>query len=167
MTADLSSRRSTRRAASWAGRASQHRRQQVSSGGPAPVAMVHTLWESLVDVLRTIDSPSTALLCTADGAPVAAYGLPRTAVQGASLETGTAFASRTRPTEIGPGLPLAHIETVEFTEGGRHTVIASVPGPANGDHLLSVTAEGVSLLVLQAWTRQAAEDLRALLDAQA
>jgi hypothetical protein len=37
-------------------------------------------------------------------------------------------------------------------------VIASVPGE-HADHLLSVTAEGVSAPLLEAWTRRAAEDL--------
>ena len=88
MTARLSSAPSLRRGASWAGgRASQHRRQQVSRDLEA--ARVQSLWASLVDVLRAIESPSSALLCTSDGLPVAAYGLPRTDLPKASLETGS------------------------------------------------------------------------------
>ena len=46
----------------------------------------------------------------------------------------------------------------QLIAGRRHTVIASVPGE-HADHLLSVTAEGVSPPLLEAWTRRAAEDL--------
>ena len=59
------------------------------------------------------------------------------------------------------------VETVELTAGGRHTVIASVPGTDQTDHLLSVSAEGVSMPLLQAWTRRAAEDIREVLAAKA
>ena len=54
---------------------------------------------------------------------------------------------------------VGEVETVELTAGRRHTVIASVPG-TEADHLLTVTAEGVSPPLLEAWTRLAAEDLR-------
>ena len=143
--------------ASWAGRASHHRRHQVRSGGCAALAGVQSLWESLVEVLRAIDGPSSALLCTAEGAAVATYGLPRTDVPRVSFETGSAFAART---------PATGVETVELSADERHTVIAWVPGPPQRHHLLSVTAEGVSLPLLHAWTRRAAEDLGELLAAQ-
>ncbi len=169
MTAQLISVPGFKRGTSWAGRASQHRRQQVSHELEA--ARVQSLWDSLVDVLRAIESPSSALLCTSDGFPVAAYGLPRMELPKASLETGTAFAARTVP----PYIP-AHadtdpaageVETVELTAGLRHTVIASVPGTDHTDHLLAVSAEGVSMPLLHAWTRRAAEDLREVLAAEA
>ena len=163
MTAHITSAPGHRRGASWAGRASQHRRQQVSRD--ADGARVQYLWESLVEVLRAIDSPSSALLCTADGAPVAAYGLHRTDLPRVSQETGTVFAARLQPVEDHPDA--VEVETVELTAGERHTVIASVPGSAQTDHLLAVTAEGVSLPLLHSWTRRAAEDLREVLSAEA
>lgn len=126
---------------------------------------MQSLWGSLVDVLRAIESPSSALLCTADGIPVAAYGLPRMDLPKVSQETGTAFAARALPIDPGTEAVEGVVETVELSTGQRHTVIASVPGSADADHLLAVTAEGVSLPLLQAWTRRAAEDLREVLSA--
>ena len=146
--------------ASWVGRSSQRRRQQVSRASDGD--RVQPLWESLVDVLQAIDTPSSALLCTADGFPLAAYGLPRTDLAQVSSETGTAFAARAEPTA--PAGTEGVVETVELS-ALRHTVIASVPGSADADHLLAITAEGVSLPLLQAWTRQTAEDLREVLSA--
>lgn len=159
MTAAPASRPSSRRRPSWAGRASQHRRRQVATGGSA-VDGIDALWQSLVEVLRSVDSPTSALLCTADGAPVAAYGHARTDLAKVSEEAGMAFAMRL-PTaeECASGEP----ETVETTAGHRHTVIASLPGSREPDYLLAVTAEGVSLPVLHAWTCRAARDLREVL----
>ncbi len=148
--------------ASWVGRSSQRRRQQVSRASDGD--RVQPLWESLVDVLQAIDTPSSALLCTADGFPLAAYGLPRTDLAQVSSETGTAFAARAEPTAPA-AVTEGVVETVELSAGRRHTVIASVPGSADADHLLAITAEGVSLPLLQAWTRQTAEDLREVLSA--
>lgn len=154
MTAELISSPAARRRAAWAGRASHHRRQQVGSRDARTDAQVEALWLSLVEVLRAMDDPSSAVLCTAGGTPVAAYGLPKPEVPRVSRQAGTAFATRTRPDGS-----IGKVETVELTAGRRHTVIASVPG-ADADHLLSVTAEGVSPPLLEAWTRRAAEDLR-------
>ncbi len=165
MTAERFTSPAPRRGAAWAGRASHHRRRQVGTPGCASLAGVETLWESLVEVLRAIDSPSSALLCTADGAPVVSYGLSRTDVPRVSLETGTVFAARTAPADAAPDVA-DEVETVELTAGERHTVIAAVPAAEQGDHLLAVTAEAVSLPVLEAWTRRAAEDLSELLAAQ-
>lgn len=161
MAQDLISPPSARRGVAWAGRASQLRRRQLVAHETEPAPVWH-LWESMVEVLRSIDHPSSALLCTADGAPLAAYGLPRTDLPRASQQTRRAFASRTRRAAGQRETPGA-IETLELTSGQRHTVIASVPSPELGDHLLCVTAEGVSPPLLQAWTRRAAEDLRELL----
>lgn len=149
---------------SWAGRASQHRRRQVATRG-AELGGIDALWKSLVEVLHSIDRPSSALLCTADGAPVAAYGLARADLLEVSAETGTAFDARLRhrgAEDRTPGV----VETVELTAGQRHTVIASVPVAAETDRLLAVSAEGVSLPLLHAWTRRAAEDLREVLAVQ-
>lgn len=161
MTAELISSPAARRRTSWAGRASQHRRQQVGSRDARTDAQVEALWLSLVEVLRAMDDPSSAVLCTAGGTPVAAYGLPKPEVPRVSRQAGSAFATRTRPDG-----PVGEVETVELTAGRRHTVIASVPG-ADADHLLSVTAEGVSPPLLEAWTRRAAEDLRQALSVAA
>lgn len=166
MTAEILSPPALGRGAAWPGRASQLRRQQVRAGEPGTVARVQPLWESLVDVLRGIGSPASALLCTADGAPVAAYGLPRTDLPRTSRRTGRVFAARSQPSDVGQHAGSDSIEILELTSGQRHTVIASVPGASQGDHLLSVTAEGVSLPLLQAWTRCAAEDLCEVLAAQ-
>lgn len=163
MTADLISQPSPTRLASWAGRASQHRREQVRARTADTGPAVHHLWESLVEVLRSIDTPSSALLCTTDGAPVAAYGLPRQDLPLASRRTGRMFAARAHHVAAGVGTEPDAVETVELTAGLRHTVIASVPAHTQGDHLLCVSAEGVSPPLLQAWTRRAAEDLRAVL----
>ena len=153
MTAELISSPSSTRRGRWTGRASQHRRRQLGIDDAASEAQVEALWSSLVDVLRAMDDPSCAVLCTAAGTPVAAYGLPKPEVPRVSREAGTAFATRSRDDAT------AHeVETVELTAGRRHTVIASVPG-THADHLLSVTAEGVSPPLLSAWTRRAAEDL--------
>lgn len=165
MTAHLISAPGLRRGASWTGRASHHRRQQVSRELEA--AGVQSLWDSLVEVLRAIESPSSALLCTTDGFPVAAYGLPRMDLPQASLETGTAFAARTVAADADHDTAAGEVEICELTAGLRHTVIASVPGTAQTDHLLAVTAEGVSRPLLQAWTRRAAEDLGEVLAAEA
>ena len=154
MTAELISLPSTTRRARWGGRASQLRRQQVGSS-TASEAQVAAVWSSMVEVLRAMDAPSCAVLCTTGGAPDAAYGLPRPEVPRVSREARTAFAQRDRvvaaPVDRGA-------ETVALIAGRRHTVIASVPGE-HADHLLSVTAEGVSAPLLEAWTRRAAEDL--------
>ena len=51
------------------------------------------------------------------------------------------------------------VDTVELTLGLLHTVIASVPSPAGERHLLTVTAQGASAQVLEAWTRRLADDI--------
>ncbi len=164
MTADLISPPFSRRATSWAGRASQHRRDQVhGTCTTGSGSGVHVLWMSLVEVLSSIDRPSSALLCTAQGAPVAAFGLPRTDLPLASRRAGRMFAARAHHLDQAATVPAGAIETYALTSGLRHTVIASVPAPSQGDHLLCVSAEGVSLPLLQAWTRRAAEDLREVL----
>jgi hypothetical protein len=121
---------------------------------------VHHLWASLVDTLGAIDGPSTALLATAGGDPVAVHGLAGSDVARVARQDRAAFGARL-PAALPEGPP--PVETVELTLGLRHTVIASVP--AGGGHLLSVTAQGVSIQVLEAWTRRLAEDIRAAISA--
>lgn len=162
MTAELISPPSTRSGASWSARASRRRRDQLLGRAPSADSPVHHLWASLVDVLAAIDGPSTALLATASGDPVAVHGLAGSDVARVARQDRAVFGARIpAPLPDGP----APVETVELTLGLRHTVIASVP--AGGGHLLSVTAQGVSIQVLEAWTRRLAEDLRAALSVAA
>jgi len=130
------------------------------------VAGVQELWESLVEVLHANNHPTSALLCTTAGETVAAYGLSETDLTLTSQRTGRVFAARSHSSGIQQASAEDVIEILEITTGQQHTVIASVPGSPQGDHLLSVTAEGVSLPLLQAWTRCAAEDLSELLSGQ-
>jgi hypothetical protein len=153
------------RGAGWTGRASQHRRRQVRARGSEVDAQVHDLWSSLVDVLESIDGACAAVMCTVDGTPVATYGLPRTSEPRAALATRDAYV-RSGGHDLGSA-PFQAVETVELTRGTSSTVVAGVPGATHGDHLLSVTAEGVSPYLLEAWTRRAAEDLRSIWSAAA
>lgn len=130
------------------------------------VARVQQLWESLVEVLHANEHPTSALLCTTAGETVAAYGLSETDLPLTSRRTGRVFAARSQSSGAQQVPAGDAIEILELTTGQKHTVIASVPGCPKGDHLLSVTAEGVSLPLLQAWTRCAAEDLGELLSDQ-
>jgi hypothetical protein len=123
------------------------------------------LWTSLVDVLGALDGPSSALLATADGDAVAVHGLAKDDVARIARRSRAAFAARTPG---GPD-PDEAVDTVELTVGLRHTVIASVPAPTPTDerHLLTVTAQGVSVQVLEAWTRRLADDMHEALAASA
>lgn len=174
------SRRST---SSWSGRASDFRREQVRARGPEPVSLgatgpvdstsratsgptavlgtVEELWQSLVAVLDTLDTQATALLCTSDGFPVVGYGYCRPDVVPAARLTRKMF--ETRAHELSPDAEV--VETVALTSGPTQTVIAAIPGGPT-QHLLSITADDVSMSVLQAWTHQAAVELRELLAAQ-
>ncbi|WP_322921546.1 hypothetical protein [Nocardioides renjunii] len=163
MTAELISSPSRRLGAGWAGRASHLRRQQVRSRESEQAARVQKLWDQLVEVLRDIDTPTSAVLCTAGGAPVAIHGLGRADLVRAAQVTGSLFAEHASPAASAPG---AVPDAVELSADGRTTVIACVSGDAAGDHLLSVTAEGVSAPLLHAWTRRAAADLGEVLSAQ-
>lgn len=165
MTAELISPPSTRSGASWSARAARRRREQLLGRAPAADSPVQHVWESLVDVLGAIDGPSTALLATANGDPVAVHGLAGSDVARVARQDRAVFGARVpAPRPDGP----APVETVELTLGQRHTVIASVPAKAGaGGHLLSVTAQGVSLQVLEAWTRRLAEDIRTALSVAA
>lgn len=174
---------SRRPAASWSGRASDFRRAQVRARGPEPVAegptgpvdvsgrttprphavlgTVREVWQSLVTVLDELDAPSSALLCTADGFPIVGYGYCRADLVPAARLTGKMFVSHGRE----PGPDPRAVETVALTSGPTQTVIASIPA-GQTQHLLSVTADGVSMPILQAWTTYAAVELRELLTAQ-
>lgn len=174
---------SRRTTSSWAGRASDFRRAQVKARGPEPLThgptgpvastggrtsgatavlgTVDELWQSLVEVLETLDSQCSALLCTSDGFPVVGYGYCRADLVPAARLTGKMFVSGGHDTDAGAQT----VETVALTSGATQTVIASVPS-GQSPHLLSITADGVSMPVLQAWTHQTAVELGELLAVQ-
>jgi hypothetical protein len=165
----------TRMAAAWTGRASQHRREQVQAHDddhrPAPThrgpldsdGPVESLWRNLTEVLDALPSPAQALLCTADGAAVVSYGYHRADLSSAAHLTGKMFAARRL--EATPSTSGSGTLTVQLTSGLAHTVIAAFP-TARGRHLLSISADGVSLPVLEAWTRHTADRLGASLGGQ-
>lgn len=157
MTADLVSPHPLARGGSWSGRASHRGREKLLEQSPEHGSPVSQLWASLVDVLRAIDGPSSALLATADGDAVAVHGLARGDVARIARQSRAAFATRV-PGGPDPDLAVGRVETLELTVGLRHTVIASVPTP-DERHLLTVTAQGVSVQVLEAWTRRLADDI--------
>lgn len=171
---------------SWAGRASRHRREQVRARGPeleregptGPVessravsaapdaARVQELCAPVVQMLmRELDGLSSVLVCTTEGTPLAAFGLAEADPSGTARGTRAMFEAgggrpATRAAEVGT-------TTVKMTSGRMHTVIALVSIPEHGDHLLSVACEGAGLPVVLLRTRQAADDLRAILSAAA
>lgn len=162
MTADLVSPHPLARGR-WAGRSSRRGRATLLEQAPGPGTPVCHLWTSLVDVLAALDGPSSALLATADGCAVAVHGLAKDDVSRIARQSRAAFAARTPG---GPD-PDEAVDTVELTVGLRHTVIASVPAPTEERHLLTVTAQGVSVQVLEAWTRRIADDMHEALAASA
>ncbi|NPC43085.1 hypothetical protein [Nocardioides sp. zg-1230] len=165
MTADPVSPHPLARGGSWAGRASRRGRAELLEQSPGAGTPVCHLWTSLVDVLAALDGPSSALLATVDGDAVAVHGLAKDDVARIARQSRAAFAARTPG---GPD-PDEAVDTVELTVGLRHTVIASVPAPTPTDerHLLTVTAQGVSVQVLEAWTRRLADDMHEALAASA
>lgn len=163
MTADLVSPHPLARGGSWSGRASRRGRAKLLEQPPGPGSPVGHLWASLVDVLGAIDGPSSALLATADGDAVAVHGLASGDVARIARQSRAAFAARTPG---GPDPDVA-VDTVELTVGLCHTVVASVPASTGERHLLTVTAQGVSVQVLEAWTRRLADDIHLALSASA
>lgn len=163
MTAELVTPHPLAHGGSWAGRASRRGRDPLLEQSPGPDSPVGGLWTCLVEVLAAIDGPSSALLATADGDVVAVHGLSRADVARVARQSRAAFAARTPG---GPD-PDRAVDTVELTLGLRHTVIASVPSPEGARHLLTVTAQGVSVQVLEAWTRKLADDIHRALSTTA
>ncbi|WP_457186917.1 hypothetical protein [Nocardioides sp. P5_E3] len=163
MTAELVTPHPLARAGSWTGRASRRGREPLLEQSPGPDSPVGALWASLVEVLGAIDGPSSALLATANGDTVAVHGLAQADVARVARQSRAAFAARPPG---GPD-PDRAVDTAELTLGLRHTVIASVPSPASERHLLTVTAQGVSVQVLEAWTRQLADDIHQALSTTA
>ena len=116
-------------------------------------AAISAQWRSVVDVLDAVEAPSSALLCTSSGFPLEAYGYAQADLVPAARVAGRTFALR-RATSA----PSADGVTVEVVVGTTLTVMAAIPS-AHGDHLLSVTADGVSMPVLRAWTSHVASQL--------
>jgi hypothetical protein len=175
---------------SWSGRASDLRRAQVRSRGPQPVpdaptgpvdserrvvgapafdGQVGELWDTLVNVLGTLPSRASAVICTADGFPVVSFGYDRHDLVPAARLTVQKFAEpRPEPAAYGPRHAAATdhlgscVETLELTCGLTQAVIASIP-VEHERYLLSITADSVSMSVLEAWTRETADQFRTLL----
>lgn len=158
MTAELISS-PTRRSYGWAGRASQHRRLQVRSRASGADAGLNEVWSSVVEVLKALPGHAGAVLCTAEGASVATYGLTR--AEQLRLPQEAVQLIMTHP--VTETASAAGVVTAEIVTGPRCTVVARVPSAAHGDHLLLVTAIDVSAPLLNAWTSRAAADLRDLL----
>lgn len=175
--------------ASWSGRASGLRREQVQGLGPAPSpqgptgpvassrstgaragrrAHLDADWieEHCAPVvqmlLRELEGLSSVLLCTAGGTPLAAFGLSDADVSSAARRSKTMFRAGGGRIGAEDG-----VKVVNVTTGRAHTVITLVSTPEHGDHLLSVVAEGTSPGVMLLRTRQAADDLRVILAAAA
>ncbi|SEC80165.1 hypothetical protein SAMN04489844_3017 [Nocardioides exalbidus] len=175
---------------SWSGRASDFRRAQVRSRGPQAVptsptgpveserrvvgapafdGQVGELWQTLVGVLGTLPSRSSAMICTADGFPVVSHGYDRHDLVPAARLTVQKFAEpRPEHAAYDPrhaafaAHPDSSVDTVELTCGLTQTVIASIPVERE-HYLLSITADSVSMSVLEAWTRETADQFRVLL----
>ena len=162
MTADLVSPHPLARGVSRPGRVPRRGREKLVEQSPGPGSPVAPLWASLVDVLGAIDGPTSALLATADGDAVAVHGLTQDDIARVARQSRAAFAARAAG---GPD-PEHAVDTVELTVGMCHTVIASVPS-AGERHLLTVSAQGVSVQVLEAWTRRLADDMHEALAASA
>ena len=150
------------RTGSWAGRASQHRRRQVGSRATGTAPGLDDLWATVVEVLDAVPGQAGAVLCTMSGASVVSHGLSRNDQLRMPRAARRLLASN-RVEDGGTG----DVVTTELTAGTRCTVVARIPSAAHGDHLLLVTAAGVSAPLLHAWTSRAAEDLRDLLSVAA
>lgn len=139
----------------------------VDSSGRAPTQVnavagtVDEVWQALVTVLDELEAPSSALLCSVDGLPVVAHGYCRVDLGPAARLTARMYVDRGGEAPSGAGAG----DAVALTSGPTQTVIAPVP-TGQMRHLLSVTADGVSMPILQAWTTYAAAELGELLAAQ-
>ncbi|SEC80061.1 hypothetical protein SAMN04489844_3015 [Nocardioides exalbidus] len=168
---------------SWAGRASDHRRDQVRSRGPEPVATgptgpvdsargtrpaapetidVEDVWTPVVDLLGRDLGQVSVVLSTVEGDPLATHGVDDVAATARLLAplvaAGHALGQAGR--EAGRGF-----DTIQLSAGTSHTVVAAVQVDGHGLHALCVTADGVGLGVLLVRTRQAADELRGILSA--
>ena len=171
--------------AAWAGRVSQHRRDQIAArmahsnpdGPTGPVqserlaldlAKVRVAWASRVQeswlpvvktLCRELDGITSVVLCTSAGAAVATYGLASSDVARISNLTGVLVGAASALNE-------SDLEVVHLAAGLTHTVVAPVEGTEMGPHVLAVTAEGANAAAVVGLTRSAALELRELLAAQ-
>lgn len=179
MTTQQIATRNRTSATAWRGRASEHRRRQVQELGPllvqdgptGPVdpgerearsstdalSSVEALWRSVVDVLDAVEGSSSALLCTASGFPLKAYGYEQAELVPAARVAHRSFALRR-----GSTVPNTEVVSVEVVAGLTQTVLVAIPS-AQGEHLLAVTADGVSMPVLRAWTGHVTSQLSRVL----
>ena len=115
-------------------------------------------WASLVDVLNAMDGPAYALLSTDSGFPIKAHGYGV-----GDLVTAVRTANRTFEARRTDVVVDDDVATLELDWGTTQTVIAAISS-RHGQHLLSVSADGVSMPVLRAWTHHTAARFGALLD---
>jgi hypothetical protein len=115
-------------------------------------------WASLVDVLDAMDAPAFALLSTESGFPLKAHGYDVR-----DLVTAVRAVTRTFEARRADVVVDDVVATLELDSGTTQTVIAVISS-GKGQHLLSVTAEGVSMPVLRAWTHHTAAKFGDLLD---
>lgn len=182
MTTHQVAARSRTSATAWRGRASDHRREQVRALGSVAVhdgptgpvepggrdargttdalSSVEALWRSVVDVLDAVEGPSSALLCTASGFPLKSYGYEHTELVPAARVARSSFARRRNSTAS--SVPVVDVVTVELVAGPTQTVMTAIPS-AQGEHLLAITADDVSMPVLRAWTAHVASQMRRVL----
>jgi hypothetical protein len=174
---------------SWAGRASDHRREQVRARGPEAVTdgptgpvdsvrgdrradrsdehgsiHVEDHWAPVVDMIgRELGATTAMLMCTVEGVPLATHGIDDVAraagLLGPLVAAGHALATS------GGAAGRDGFDTIQLSTGSTHTVVAAVDVAGHGTHALAITAEGIGLGVLLVRTRQAADELREILSA--
>jgi len=183
----LTSRNPTASGGSWAGRASQHRREQVRARGPVtepegptgpvdarqgrriaqqeapvPTIALEDIWAPVVERLaRELDGLVSVVLCTTSGTALASHGLADAEVPGVARLTGSVFAaghSLMAASHEGDG-----VETIKLASGRTRTIITTVREPGDGVGLLSVTAQDASVGVMLVQAREASDMLEALL----
>lgn len=181
MMAHESAARSRGGAIRWQGQASDFRRDQVRARGhwpptddiggrldlhsaPSPeqaaeeLVSIDALWRSLVDVLDAIEAPCYALLSNESGFPLRAHGYGVRDLVPAVRAASHTFEGRRADAKVEED-----VATLEVAAGATQTVIATIRS-TRGTHLLAVTAEGVSMPVLRAWTHHTASRFVSLLN---
>jgi hypothetical protein len=122
------------------------------------VPSIDVQWASVVDVLNAMDTQAFALLSTESGFPLKAHGYGV-----GDLVTAVRAANQTFEARRSEVVVDDVVATLELDSGTTQTVIAAISS-RHGQHLLSVTADGVSMPVLRAWTHHTAAKFGALLD---
>ena len=183
----LTSRNPTASGGSWAGRASNLRREQVKARGPVtapvgptgpvdahqgrriaqqedrvPAVTLEDIWVPVVDRLtRELEGLVSVVLCSTSGTALASHGLPDTEVDGVARLTGQVFAAGR--SLMAAGQQADGVETIKLDSGQTRTIITTVREPGDGVGLLSVTAQGASVGVMLVQTREASEMLQDIL----